>query len=910
MKKRNFSYGVLALCLLASSCIDGLSAGRRKLNISTAQKSEENNDTFRRPLSINPAMIDVSPGGSIVFHISGGTMPYRVLINRGACSILEIYSDAVEVKASVTDGEICTIEAKDGGQQYATASLRSNSSGGGGGGGGGATGLYLRPSYFVAAAQDNFSVEIMGGEAPFTCNVLEGGGTCAISGNGLAVTTADGPNNQKIEVRDSRNVLAYLQVTVRGPLVVSPLTKENPVNYSSNFTFSGGVAPIKVQVIEGQAKCLTRNSQEAGEVCINQSTSNCLIKTATVIGDRSLIQFSDARGKGVVAELTSIASGGLSVSPSGMNLASADSFNIDVSSGKIPYQAVVVNASKSDIGTVISVSGTRFKVDSAQGPGSFQVQIQDAEGRKSLVPVDVAAPLEVSPSQVVVVAPSSNQTFTYSGGVFPITARVKSGQAQLLTKTSSTVEFKAPASGGTSSILEFVDNRGKMLERTFQTTGTALTLSPSSLALAPGQSSTLAINGGNAPFSAEINPNNSDLRVDSLVNRDLKLKAGDNVTSTQVFTVTVRDSTQNTIQASVTVYASSAFVPNDPLYPANSQSINIGQWGLKNSGQTIKVYKNDGSKVNLVGTSGVDIGAEKGWALEYQCSGVLVAVIDAGVDLSHPDLSQNIQGGNDFFSNTSNAQAISNYSHGTHISGIISARGNNGTGVTGVCAQAKIMPLKVFGIVGGELVASVSHVTQAIYYAANNGAKVINMSLGVYMWTVNSAEKTDYYNSFSNALEYARGKNILAVAAAGNADADSQYLTKNVDQNDVYPCTIQKDNLICVASIQAQGYLSDFSFYGPQKVHIAAPGDCILSLINQNTSSWMYGGANGNYDFDWGTSMATAFVSGVAAAINARFPDSSYSLVRSKILDKAVVSSKLDQKVANKRLLNLENSLK
>jgi subtilisin family serine protease len=297
----------------------------------------------------------------------------------------------------------------------------------------------------------------------------------------------------------------------------------------------------------------------------------------------------------------------------------------------------------------------------------------------------------------------------------------------------------------------------------------------------------------------------------------------------------------------------SAFVvPNDPSFGS--------LWGLNNTGQT-------------GGTPDDDIDAPEAWDLEKGSSSVVVAVIDTGVDFSHPDLAaqqwvnpgencgssdptiscgdrtDGVDNDNDgyvddwrgwdFINHDNNPFDDNN--HGTHVSGTIGAVGDNGIGVAGVNWHVRIMALKFLGSNGSG---STADAISATLFAADHGASVASNSWG----------GGPFDQGLSNAIEYGASKGMLFVAAAGN---DSS----NNDTTPSYPASYASDAIVSVAATDSNDSLASFSNYGATSVDLAAPGVGILSTTPGNT-----------YSTFSGTSMATPHVSGAAALVAAHFP--------------------------------------
>lgn len=244
------------------------------------------------------------------------------------------------------------------------------------------------------------------------------------------------------------------------------------------------------------------------------------------------------------------------------------------------------------------------------------------------------------------------------------------------------------------------------------------------------------------------------------------------------------------------------------------------------------------------------------WDNNTDCSNIIVAVVDTGTEYTHPDLKDNIYINNnevcdDGIDNDNNGYIddcfgwdfayndnllLDGQGHGTHVAGIIGATGNNSTGIAGTCWKAKIMTVKVLDNSGDG---NETDVAEGIYYAVDNGADIVNLSI-----EANFALPLIY-----NAISYAEEKGVLVVAAAGNFGYD-------LNTNYIYPASysIDLDNLINVGNSNQSDHLGDLSDYGSIVVDIFAPGEDIYSTYLQNS-----------YDYLSGTSMAAPFITGLLA---------------------------------------------
>jgi len=256
-------------------------------------------------------------------------------------------------------------------------------------------------------------------------------------------------------------------------------------------------------------------------------------------------------------------------------------------------------------------------------------------------------------------------------------------------------------------------------------------------------------------------------------------------------------------------------------------------------------------------------GAPGAWTRSTDCE-LVVAVLDTGIEYCHPDLAANrwinddeVPGdeddddqngfdddlhGWDFWDEDD--EPLDGHGHGTHIAGIIGAVGNNGIGSTGLCWKVRLMPVRIYPNLledaGGDLIAD------AVYYAIENGASILNCSFG-------GKSKSD---ALELAFQEARDKGVLVVTSAGNGPLP-------IDVVPFYPPWYELDNIVTVASITGASWnygTEDFSTtsnYGVEKVDLGAPGIQIWTTGIGHVHEWAKGG----------TSLSAAVVSGAAALV-------------------------------------------
>jgi len=267
----------------------------------------------------------------------------------------------------------------------------------------------------------------------------------------------------------------------------------------------------------------------------------------------------------------------------------------------------------------------------------------------------------------------------------------------------------------------------------------------------------------------------------------------------------------------------------------------------------------------LSNLNGNDIDAELAWDQITDCSNVIVAVLDVGVDYTHQDLVTNMWDGSaagypnhgyDLIGESVYNSIPDNdpipmgavENHGTHVAGTIAAVGDNANGITGVCWQAQIMSVRVLDSVG---TGSTLNIIQGIEFAVDNGAKVINMSLGF---------QGAFDTAFSNAINYARDNDVVVVVAAGNSGTDN-------DTTSFYPCNFTQANLVCVTALNQNYSLASFSNYGVSSVDVGAPGVDIFSTVpaGQTIRDPLTGWTTNNGH--WTTDQCNYLVDGVSTTL-------------------------------------------
>jgi subtilisin family serine protease len=339
------------------------------------------------------------------------------------------------------------------------------------------------------------------------------------------------------------------------------------------------------------------------------------------------------------------------------------------------------------------------------------------------------------------------------------------------------------------------------------------------------------------------------------------------------FTVKGEDSSTESTESTFTYRDGKA--PNDPRFN--------DQWSLSNNGQR-------------GGKDKADIDTMSAWVKTTGSSKVVVAVLDSGVDYTHPDLASNMwvrPAGMDEYRDDQlgtiddihGFNAIENMrdpmdenGHGTHCAGIIGAEGDNGVGIAGINWQVEIMPLKFMNANGSG---TTKDAIEAINYVIDRKRAGVNVRVISASWGSTMKSK-----ALEDAIRRAGEEGILFIAAAGNSSADS-------DKSPHYPAGYELPNIISVAALNRQDELASFSNYGAKSVHVAAPGAEILS-------TWL----RGEFEEHSGTSMATPEVAGVAALVLSVEPKLDMEKLRTRILESVDPLPALKGKVSTGGRLN------
>ena len=319
-----------------------------------------------------------------------------------------------------------------------------------------------------------------------------------------------------------------------------------------------------------------------------------------------------------------------------------------------------------------------------------------------------------------------------------------------------------------------------------------------------------------------------------------------------------KQATQFELGFDTKTFKETSIVPNDPMLSRQWHLLNTGQFG---------------------GIPGSDINAVQAWKNRTDAKDVIVAIIDGGIDLSHPDLDDNIwenrkeipgnnldDDNNEYVDDYNGWNFVANShipnidAHGTHVAGIVGAEGNNNIGVSGVAWDIQLMSLDIFDT---NKKYKDEHLIEAINYAVENGADIINMSLGytIPYGTIDLFKriKPDTYQLYLDTFTHAINNGVTLIASAGNDDAED-------DLHLSLPAAFSSelDGFISVAAVDQSQFITDYSNYGGE-ITLAAPGGSSDSKASMMFSTLPE--SNQSYGGMPGTSMAAPVVAGTAALI-------------------------------------------
>ena len=338
------------------------------------------------------------------------------------------------------------------------------------------------------------------------------------------------------------------------------------------------------------------------------------------------------------------------------------------------------------------------------------------------------------------------------------------------------------------------------------------------------------------------------------------------------------------------------------------------QWALENRGQSV---------IGRVGTPDADMDGSEALSIATG-AGVLVGIVDSGVDAGHPELSGRLTGnpgergggresnrvdddgngyvddfrGWDFVPDANDADATPGPDstpedpdgHGTHVAGIVAAERDNREGISGAAPGAHIVALRALGENGSGTLADVA---RAFVYAGELGLPVVNASLGAASESL----------TLRSAIQ--RHPNTLFVAAAGNGGSDG--VGDDVDSRAEYPCATAAANVLCVGASDSDDRLATFSNYGSSTVDLYAPGVDVISTYAAKPFS-PYDGCSGDaYCALSGTSMAAPHAAAAAALVASVRPDLRGAALREVLIDSAEVKSSLG--APGRRRLNAARAL-
>lgn len=316
-------------------------------------------------------------------------------------------------------------------------------------------------------------------------------------------------------------------------------------------------------------------------------------------------------------------------------------------------------------------------------------------------------------------------------------------------------------------------------------------------------------------------------------------------------------------------------LPNDPLL---SQS-----WALNNIGQTVPSANEQGELVYINGTPGADLDLRQAWDITTGSRDVVIAVIDDGMDMDHPDLRANLwtnpdeipndgldNDGNDYIDDIHGWDMLDQDNnpdhepadfHGTLVAGSAGAVGNNAEGVSGSAWQVSLMPLRT-GL-------DTASILEAFEYVIQENVPIVNASWGGKNYSQALAEGV-------NRLEQA---GVLLIVSAGNHQINNDYIP-------IYPASYQNANILAVSASTATGTAATWAHHGQTSVDLAAPGAWVFlpTVPSTGEAEGIYKEGFHFYGYADGTSFSAPYAAGVAALLKTRYPNADYRELKARLI--------------------------
>jgi hypothetical protein len=312
------------------------------------------------------------------------------------------------------------------------------------------------------------------------------------------------------------------------------------------------------------------------------------------------------------------------------------------------------------------------------------------------------------------------------------------------------------------------------------------------------------------------------------------------------------------------------------------------QWGLRSIGQ-LNYASTDPALASVPGADmdmllAWDPGADGTFERVGDAS-VVIAIIDDGITPGHPDLIDNLVAGFDFAGNDATPTHGNGQGHGTLVAGAAGAKGNNGFGVAGTAWNAKLMPLRFAFDSAGHI--------NAMGFAANNGADIINASFGGPGFSQNEAD----------TIADLEASGIIYIAASGNDDSNTDVAHLN------YPANYDAPNIVSVAATNRQDSIASFSQYGAITTDVAAPG---LQIVTTQTGTTQYSLPNNCATSGVcgvsGTSFSAPYVAGIAALIKSAYPSATPGEIKARLIESGETGDEVNLRTAGGRV-NAYNAL-
>lgn len=675
-------------------------------------------------------------------------------------------------------------------------------------------------------------------------------------------------------------------------LVISPTYQQAQVNREYEIRVLDGIPPYQVMIAQGSCSFIPRRYKP----------NNLLFEASGIELELCVARITDSQGKFTTYQLENVfdSSGDLIpridltptptatptpgsaiiIVPSTVNAVTNEDIYFNVSGGVPPYRITVAG------GGSISVSeAPHYVVHLSSRPQTTIFKVTDSAGISEQVQINVYYELSTNNNPVFANV-GSTVRFNINGGIGNQTFTHLSGASTIASSANGVVIINVTNTVGDHTLIQVQDEYYHSLILHIYSIPLPLDLSVNPLVTEPGKHELVTIIGGTPPFSASTKILSHDLKIEKVIDRELFLYINSGATEGQGV-IEIKDSAGKSLYLNVSIIDTPKLLPNDPLYDLQ--------------------FPYD------------DMNIPVAWNYQTDCQSFPVAIVSSGIDVTHPELVNNLwfngleiagtsgvdDDGNGFIDDiyganmmTLNGTITDDGVAGTYSAGIIGAQGDNWEGIAGVCWNSRLMTLKACSWNVGLQVheCTLADTLSAINYATSMGAKII-----------------DLFPDFSDADDAGGAALSAAISAAGNNEV---LIVSGPGQNGLdlnitpsYPCALTLPHNLCIASTTRSKNMISTSDYGPYWIQSSAMGDNMLSTFptySTHAKDITYASTCYDSDCEYGVypkNVGKDLFTGILALTWSRFPHLKAIEVRDRVIEHNLSVGSLKPYIQNGRYI-------